>query len=155
RIVPLLRLVLHVRDRNRQNLRRVPPPLRLARLRHLVIADKLRHPPLRPHLRQRRRQRRLAMVHVPDRPHVHVRLASLIFRLRHAFLLKLSRLIEESEYCLKRSGANKRKSQSSGLFKTTLSVSTPGQASSDSDQRFYPVAQIGSAPGRASSVWSP
>ena len=37
RVVPLLRLVLHVARRDRQDLRRVPPPLRLRRLRHLVV----------------------------------------------------------------------------------------------------------------------
>ena len=34
---------------------------------------------LRHHLRQRRRQRRLAMVHVTNRPHVHMRLVTFKF----------------------------------------------------------------------------
>src|SRR4029078_3040072 len=87
RVVPLLGLVLHVARRNRQDLGRVPPPLRLARLGHLFVRHVLRPPPLvRRHLRQRRRQRRLPVVHVPDRPDVHVRLRSLEFGLRHVAL---------------------------------------------------------------------
>ena len=39
--------------------------------------------PLRQHLRHRRRQRRLAVVHVTDRAHVHVRLGALEFTLCH------------------------------------------------------------------------
>src|SRR5207245_1144845 len=41
------------------------------------------HPPLRTDLRQGRGHRRLAVVHMPDRPDVHMRLAPLVFRLRH------------------------------------------------------------------------
>src|SRR5881409_3476230 len=83
RVVALLGLVLHVADRNRQDLRRITPPLRGRGLGHLVVADELAQAPLRTHLRQGRGQRRLPVVHVPDRPDVHVRLAPLVFRLRH------------------------------------------------------------------------
>src|SRR6185503_17552251 len=38
---------------------------------------------LRQHFRDRCRQRRLAVIHVPDRPDVHVRLGSVKFFLRH------------------------------------------------------------------------
>src|SRR5207247_2044350 len=66
RVVPLRRLVLHVRHRNRD------PPLPL--LRRVVDRPKLPHrhrTDLRvQYLRDRRRQRRLAVVDVPDRPHV-------------------------------------------------------------------------------------
>src|SRR5213594_4391307 len=82
RVVPLRRLVLHVRHRNRD------PPLPL--LRRVVDRPKLphRHPAeLRvQHLRDRRRQRRLPVVDVPDRPNVHVRLRPLVLRLRHPSL---------------------------------------------------------------------
>src|SRR5207247_1147351 len=71
RVVPVRRGVLHVRRRNRQDLRRIPPPLRFRRLRHLVVRHVGREPFVRRHLRQRRRQRRLPVVHVPNGPHVH------------------------------------------------------------------------------------
>src|SRR5207244_5663306 len=83
RVVPLRRRVLHVRRRNRENLRRVPAPLRLRRLRHLVVGHVGREPLVRRYLRQRRRQRRLPVVHVPDRPHVHMRLGPLKLSLGH------------------------------------------------------------------------
>src|SRR6266699_3528668 len=95
RVVPLRRRVLHVRRRNRQNLGRIAPPLRLRRLRHLVVGHVGRQPLLRRHLRQRRRQRRLPVVHVPDRPHVHVRLRPLEFRFRHAILSSRANCVEE------------------------------------------------------------
>src|SRR5207249_143940 len=79
RVVPLLRLVLHVRHRDRD------PPLPL--LRRIVDRPVLPHRDLRvlrvQHLRDRRRQRRLPVIDVPDRPHVHVRLRPLVLRLRH------------------------------------------------------------------------
>ena len=83
RVVPVRRAVLHVARRDRQDLRRIPPPLRLRRLRHLVIRDELRPALFRRHLRQRRRQRRLPVVDVPNRPHVHMRLRPIELFLRH------------------------------------------------------------------------
>src|SRR5437899_2063999 len=83
RIMALFRRVLHVARRDRQDLRRVAPPLRLARLRHLVVGHVGRQPLLRRYLRQRRRQGRLPVVHVPNRPHVHVRLGPLKLGLGH------------------------------------------------------------------------
>src|SRR3989441_12100798 len=86
-ILPVRRGVLHRRRRNRQDLRRVPPSLRFRRLRHLVVRHVGREPFVRRHLRQRRRQRRLPVVHVPNRAHVHMRLRPLEFRLSHAILM--------------------------------------------------------------------
>src|SRR3989454_356552 len=83
RVVPVRRGVLHVRRRNRQDLRRIPPPLRFRRLRHLVVRHVGREPFVRRHLRQRRRQRRLPVVHVPNGPDVHVRLRPLKLCLGH------------------------------------------------------------------------
>src|ERR1700686_5240531 len=77
--VPVFRLVLHVRHRDRD------PPL--AFLRRVV--DRIKRPErhLRVVLRQnfgdRRRQRRLAVIDVPNRPDIQVRLVSLEFFLRH------------------------------------------------------------------------
>src|SRR5579884_967790 len=83
RIMPRRRAVLHMRRRNRQNLRRIPPPLRRRRLRHLVVRH-IRRPPLRRrYLRNRRRQRRLPMIHMPNRPHIHMRLRPLKLDLPH------------------------------------------------------------------------
>src|SRR6266568_3307325 len=95
RIVALLRRILHVRRRNRQNLGRIPPPLRLRRLRHLIVRHVGRQPLLRRHLRQRRRQRRLPVVHMPNRPHVHVRLGPLKLRFRHNSSNTLKNCVKE------------------------------------------------------------
>src|SRR5690606_16317297 len=57
----------------------------------VVERDKLRQPLRRLNLRDRRRQRRLPMVDVPDRPHVHVRLRPLKLSLGHVSFLPLSR----------------------------------------------------------------
>src|SRR5512147_61442 len=79
RVVPLRRLVLHVRHRDRD------PPLPL--LRRIVDRPKIPHryrPYLRvQHLRDRRRQRRLPVIDVPNRPHVHVRLRPIKLLLGH------------------------------------------------------------------------
>src|SRR3989449_189705 len=99
RVVPLRRLVLHVRHRNRD------PPLPL--LWRVVDRPKLPHrypTDLRvQHLRDRGRQRRLAVVDVPDRPHVHVRLRPLVLRLRHPSLPPVG-----GHACDSRSGAHVR-----------------------------------------------
>src|SRR5690348_14279451 len=79
RVVTVRRLILHVRHRNRD------PALPLLGR----VIDRIERPErhlrvvLRQHLRDRRRQRRLAMVNVPDRPDIDVRLAPLEFLLRH------------------------------------------------------------------------
>ena len=78
RVVAVLRLVLHMRRRDRD-----PARLLLRRLVDLVIGRERRPARLRQHLRDRRRQRRLPMVNVTDRPDVAVRLVPLKFRLRH------------------------------------------------------------------------
>src|SRR5690606_41712170 len=67
-----------VRRRGRAAARLLFRP-RLDRAVVLEVAAKA----LRAHLRQRRRQRRLAVTHVPDRPHVHVRLRAFEFTLGH------------------------------------------------------------------------
>ena len=80
RVVPLLGLVLDVRGVDRD-----PARLLLRRLVDLVVAHVGRPPGLRQNLGDRRGQRRLAVVHVPDRPHVRMRLRPLKLRLRHGF----------------------------------------------------------------------
>ena len=91
RVVPLVRRILHVARRNRQDLRRIAPALALGRLRHLVVGHhRLRPALVRRHLRQRRRQRRLAVINMTDRANVAVRLVPLEFRLGHgSFLTRL------------------------------------------------------------------
>ena len=70
RVVPVLGLILHVRRRDRDAAR-----LLFRRLVDLIKGHKLHFRiVLRQHLRDRCRQRRLAVIHVPDRPDVHVRL---------------------------------------------------------------------------------
>src|SRR5579872_2652255 len=85
RVVPLLRLVLHVADRDRD-----PPLLLLRRVVDLRERHRLRLPQRRQHPRDRRRQRRLPVIHVPDRPHVYVRLRPLKPCLRHPPASRLS-----------------------------------------------------------------
>src|SRR5690606_24024760 len=75
-------LVLHVRRRNRN-----APRLLLRCLVNLFVRLELTAKLLGTHLRQRRRQRRLPMVHVTNRPYVHVRLRTLKFSFRHRKLL--------------------------------------------------------------------
>ena len=88
RVVALRRLVFDVRRRDRQDLRRVATALRLRRLRDLVVRDVLRAVALvRRHLRERRRQGRLAVVDVADRADVHVRLGPLELCLCHCRIL--------------------------------------------------------------------
>jgi hypothetical protein len=79
RVVALLGLVLDVRRRDRD--------AALALFRRVVdravVADRDLRVVLREHHRDRSRQRRLAVVHVADRPHVHVRLVPFELLLRH------------------------------------------------------------------------
>jgi hypothetical protein len=49
----------------------------------LIERREIRQPKLRLALRDRRRQRRLAVVHVADRPHIYVGLRPLELRLSH------------------------------------------------------------------------
>src|SRR6185312_16318765 len=82
RVVALGALVLHVRRGDRD-----PARLLLRRLVNLVVRHELTAVRLGHHLRQRRRQRRLPVVHVPDRPHVHMWLGTLEFLFGHDCLL--------------------------------------------------------------------
>ncbi|GJE04103.1 hypothetical protein GMJLKIPL_6063 [Methylobacterium isbiliense] len=68
-VVPVLGLVLDVGGRDRD-----PARLLLRRLVDLVVGRERGPARLRQNLRDRRRQRRLAVVNVPDRPDVAVRL---------------------------------------------------------------------------------
>ena len=85
RVMALVRLVLHMRDRDRD-----PPRLLLRRLINLIERRK-RHIRvlLRQRLGNRRRQRRLPVIDVTHRPHVHVRLVPLELRLAHRDALSL------------------------------------------------------------------
>ena len=87
RVMPLVRLVFHMRRRNRD-----PACLLLRRLVDLVIRHKLGLAFLRQHPRNRRRQRRLPMVHVTNRPNIAMRLRPLKLRLCHGSAPFLSNL---------------------------------------------------------------
>src|SRR5713226_9045887 len=79
RVVPVLRLVLHVRYRDRD-----PSRLLLRRVVDRVKGSKLYlRVRLRQHLGDRRRQSRLPVIDVSYRPHIHVRLRSIKLFLRH------------------------------------------------------------------------
>ena len=87
RVVTLVTLVLHVRRRNRD-----ATLLLLRRIVNLVVTpDFTVTVLLRHHLRQRRRQRRLAVINVTNRAYVYVRFCSFKLLFRHeSFLLSLS-----------------------------------------------------------------
>jgi hypothetical protein len=78
RVVALRRLVLHVRRVDRD-----PARLLLRRRIDLRIVLRLATVLLGQHVRHRRRQRRLPVVHVTNRPNVHVRLLALEFCFCH------------------------------------------------------------------------
>ncbi len=77
-VVPLVGFVLHVRDGNGD----APLPL-FRRVVDAVEAAEGRLPPQRQRLGDGRRQGRLAMVDVPDRPHVDMRFRALELLLTH------------------------------------------------------------------------
>ncbi len=83
RIMPVGGLVFDMRRGDRD-----PPRPLLRRLVDLVKRHKCRPALLRQYLGDRRRQCRLAMVDVTDRPDVAMRLGPLKLRLRHRFLLR-------------------------------------------------------------------
>jgi hypothetical protein len=75
RVVPVLRLIFHVRRRDRD-----PACPLFRRLVDLIERHKLHLRVVLPqHPRDRCRQGRLPMIHVPDRPDVHVRLRTVEF----------------------------------------------------------------------------
>ena len=78
RIVAPPRLVLHVRRIDRD-----PALALLRRLIDLVKGHELRQLPTGQHLGDRRRQGRLPMIDMPDRPHIDMWLLPLKPRLRH------------------------------------------------------------------------
>ena len=89
RVMPVRRFILHVRNGNRNTalalFRRVVNRIKRAELHFRVV--------LRQHFRNRRRQGRLAMVNVTNRPNVTVRLAALEFLLGHFPLPSASSLL--------------------------------------------------------------
>ena len=83
RVVAVRRRVLDVAGRDRQNLGRVAPSLRLGGLGDLVVRDELRPALVRRHLGQRGRQRGLAVVDVADGANVDVRFGTIEFLFCH------------------------------------------------------------------------
>jgi len=82
RVVPVLGLVFNVRGVDRDAAR-----LLLRRRINLVVRLRLPTKQLRQHQRHRRRQRGLPMIHMTNRPHIHMRLRSLEFAFCHRRLL--------------------------------------------------------------------
>ncbi len=83
RIMTILRLILHMRNRNRDT----TLPL-LRSLINIIKRSKRRrtNTTIRQHLRNRSRQRRLPMINMTHRPNIHMRLGPLEFRLSHLAL---------------------------------------------------------------------
>src|SRR5204863_351455 len=84
RVVPVRRRVLHVARRNRQNLGRIAAALGLGRFRDLVVGNELGPALVGGDLGQRRGERGLAVVDVPDGADVDVRFGTIKFFFRHA-----------------------------------------------------------------------
>ena len=82
-VVPRRRRILDVARRDRQNLRVVTRTLRGRRLGDVLIRDERAPAMIGRDLRHRRRQRRLAMVHVADRAHVAIGLEAGELRFGH------------------------------------------------------------------------
>ena len=78
RIMALGTLIFHVRRGNRDAAR-----LFFRRFVDLIKRDILRQAFFRQHLRHRRGQRRLAMIHMPNGPHIDMRFGALKLRFRH------------------------------------------------------------------------
>ena len=78
RIVTRLGLILHMRGRNRD-----PARFLLRRIVNVIKRLDLATKPLGQHLGDRRRQRRLAMIHMAYRADIHMRLRPLEFFLCH------------------------------------------------------------------------
>ena len=96
RVVPVRRAVLDVARRDGQNLGLVAPALRLGRFGDFVVRNELGPALVGGHLGERRGQRRLAMVDVADRAHVHVRLGTIELLLRHCCASPCSELPDAS-----------------------------------------------------------
>jgi hypothetical protein len=79
RVVTVRRLILNMRRRNRD-----PARTLLRGLVNLIIGLKLGAASLRHNLRNRRRQRRLAVVNMANRAYVHMRLGTIKLLLGHA-----------------------------------------------------------------------
>src|SRR5690606_23325942 len=84
RIVPGLCRILHVRGRNRDAPLPVLPRM-VNRIKRTNLVRRIGHTTVQ-YLRDRRRQRRLTVVHVTNRTNVHVRLAALKGLLCHDWL---------------------------------------------------------------------
>src|SRR5690606_14236629 len=78
RVMPLLGLILDMRNRDRNTTR-----LLLRRLINVVERRELRQPLISQRTTDRRRQRRLPMINMTHRPDVHMRLRTLKLRLAH------------------------------------------------------------------------
>ena len=78
RIVPLVGFVFHVGNVDRDAARFL-----FRRVINRVVCPVLRSPKKLAVLRDRRRQRRLAVIDVPHRPHIQMWLVPLKFLLRH------------------------------------------------------------------------
>ncbi len=82
RVVAIVGLILNMRRGNRDTAR-----LLFRRLVNLIKRREVRTSSLSQHLRDRSRQRRLAMVNMTDRANVAMRLRALKFFLRHPYIL--------------------------------------------------------------------
>src|SRR5207249_3101440 len=96
RIVPVRCLVLHVRRRDRD-----PPGFLFRRLVDLIESHELHFRiRLAQNLCDGRRQRRLPVIHVPNRPDVYVRLTPIEFLFAHTCLLCLASMAAKPLYTI-------------------------------------------------------
>jgi hypothetical protein len=87
RVMAVRRRILDVAGGDCHHLRLVAAALRLRRLGHLVVRDEFAPALVSRDLGERRGQRRLAMIDVSDRAHVHVRFAAVEFFFGHLTVL--------------------------------------------------------------------
>src|ERR1700691_6425850 len=99
------------------------------RLVDLVVGRVYRPALLRQYLRDRRRQRRLPVIDVPDRPHIAMRLRPLKLRLRHGFILRSIPLVSShlgADFVRDRLGYLFVMVEMHGVLRTALAHRGPG-----------------------------
>ena len=138
RVVPVRGGVLDVARRDRQNLGRVAPSLRLRGLGHFVVRNELRPALVRGDLGQRSGQRGLAVVDVPDGADVDVRFGSIEFLFCHVVYPVLDCVSTDVLVRLRSCGATARQPSLAGLPRLRSSA-TPVKRSLEPMTGIEPV----------------
>src|SRR5262249_42978716 len=129
------------------NLRLVAAALRLGRLGDLVVRDELRPALVGRDLRERGGQGRLAVVDVPDRAHVDVRLAAVEFFFGHVvcvlvYLLNVSLTLHSIAATIDGEGWLATRSASPVPSARLRALRSGGHPSHDRERRVEPMTRI-------------